>query len=415
VPILALLDSGAAPAAGDYTPLLLAIGAMLAGAKLLGDLFETIGQPAVLGEMLAGVVLGPSMLGLVDPHQPVLHVLSELGVLILLFQIGLETDLKKLVAVGPAALVVAIVGVAVPFGLGYAASAALGLAPMVRLVMGAALTATSVGITARVLSDLGRLQDPESQVILGAAVLDDVVGLVILAVVAAMVAGGDVTPMLVGRLTLTAFGFIGVALLVGRFVVPPLFDLLDRHLKGPSLPLLALTIALLMAVLAERAGSALIIGAFTAGLLFAPTQQLHAIEKGVVQIGYFFVPLFFVTVGALVDVGDFRDPRVLIVGGVLTLCAIVGKVVAGFAPVWFKGRKLVIGVGMVPRGEVGLIFATMGLTTGVFDGKLFSAAAMMVMGTTFVAPIALRALLAPGPGGPTDGETRGITDLVSRV
>jgi len=388
---------------------------MLAAAKLLGDLFETVGQPAVLGEMLAGIVLGPSMIGLVDPHQPVLHALSEIGVLILLFQIGLETNPKKLLEVGPAALAVAVVGVAVPFALGYFASAALGLEPLVRLVMGAALTATSVGITARVLSDLGRLQDRESQVVLGAAVIDDVIGLIILAVVSAVVAGGAVTPMLVGKLTLTAFGFIGAALLVGRFAVPPLFDLLDRHLKGPSLPLIALTVAFLVAVLAERVGSALIIGAFTAGLLFAPTRQLHAIEKGVVQIGYFFVPLFFVTVGALVDVRDFSDPRVLLIGGVLTLCAVVGKVLAGFAPFWFDGRKLVIGVGMVPRGEVGLIFASMGLVSGVFDGKLFSSAALMVMATTFLAPIALRFLLEPKGGPPAGDQQSGTADLVSRV
>ena len=410
-----MLASVVAESAG-VSGLLLAIGAMLAGAKLLGDLFETVGQPAVLGEMLAGIVLGPSMIGLVDPRHEVLHALSELGVVILLFQIGLETNLRRLFAVGPAALAVALVGVAVPFALGYFASAALGLAPLVRLVMGAALTATSVGITARVLSDLGRLQDRESQVVLGAAVLDDVVGLVILAVVGAVVAGGDVTPMLVGRLSLTAFGFIGVALLVGRFAVPPLFNLLDRYLKGPSLPLIALTVALLVSVLAERVGSALIIGAFTAGLLFAPTRQLHAIEKGVVQIGYFFVPLFFVTVGALVDVGDFADPRVLLVGSVLTLCAVVGKVVAGFAPFWFDGRKLVIGVGMVPRGEVGLIFASMGLTSGVFDGKLFSSAALMVMTTTFLAPIGLRFLLSPQPTPPNDErDAGGGADLVSRV
>jgi Kef-type K+ transport system membrane component KefB len=411
--VLALLESAAAT---DPTGLLLAIGAMLAGAKLCGDLFESVGQPAVLGEMLAGIVLGPSMLGLVDPQHEVLHALAELGVVILLFQIGLETNLKRLLAVGPTALAVALAGVAVPFALGYYASAALGLEPLVRLVMGAALTATSVGITARVLSDLGRLQDPESQVVLGAAVIDDVIGLVILAVVGAIVAGGDVTPMLVGKLTVTAFGFIGVALLVGGFAVPPLFNLLDRYLKGPSLPLIALTVALLVAVLAVKVGSALIIGAFTAGLLFAPTRQLHAIEKGVVQIGYFFVPLFFVSVGALVDAGSFSDARVLLIGGVLTVCAVVGKVVAGFVPFWFDGRKLVIGVGMVPRGEVGLIFASMGLGSGVFDARLFSSAAMMVMATTFLAPIALRFLLAPVATPPIDErDAGGGADLVSRV
>jgi Kef-type K+ transport system membrane component KefB len=411
-PLLAALES----TPGDFGALLLAIAAMLAAAKILGDLFESFGQPAVLGEMTAGILLGPSVVGLVDPHQAEIAALSEIGVIILLFQIGLETDLKKLASVGGAAAAVALVGVVVPFALGYYVSLALGLASMPALVMGAALTATSVGITARVLSDLGRLQDPESQVVLGAAVIDDVVGLVILAVVAAMVAGGAVTPALVGRLTLTAFGFIAVALLVGRFVVPRLFGVLEHYLNGPSLPLLAITVAFLVAVLAKSVGSALIIGAFTAGLLFGGTKQHHAIEKGVVQIGYFFVPLFFVAVGALVDVRNFADPRVLLVGGVITVVAVLGKVVAGFAPFWFPGRKLVIGVGMVPRGEVGLIFASMGLGAKVFDGKLFAAAALMVMATTFVAPVVLRALLAPKAGPPApDEDLPGSSDLVSRV
>ncbi|HEX5633820.1 MAG TPA: cation:proton antiporter [Gemmatimonadales bacterium] len=412
----ALLARLAPEGAGNFGALLLALAAMLATAKILGDVCETVGQPAVLGEMLAGILLGPSVVGLVDPHAPEIYALGEIGVIILLFQIGLETDLRKLMAVGGAAAAVAFVGVAVPFALGYYVSLLLGLEQMVALVMGAALTATSVGITARVLSDLGRLQDPESQVVLGAAVIDDVVGLVILAVVGAMVAGGPVTPLLVGRLTLTAFGFILAALVVGRFVVPRLFDALDRHLKGPSLPLIALTVAFLVALLAKAVGSALIIGAFTAGLLFGGTKQHHAIEKGVVQIGYFFVPLFFVTVGALVNVRDFADPRVLLVGGVITVCAVVGKVVAGYAPFWFAGRKLVIGVGMVPRGEVGLIFASMGLGTGVFDSKLFAAAALMVMATTFLAPVVLRALLAPKAGPPApDEDLPGSTELVSRV
>lgn len=411
-PVLARL---AAESLSGLDGLLLALAAMLAAAKLLGDLFEMVGQPAVLGEMVAGIVLGPSMLGLVDPHQPVIHALSEIGVIILLFQIGLETDLRKLLTVGGAAAVVAAVGVVAPFALGYYAAQALGLPPLADLVLGATLTATSVGITARVLSDLGRLQDPESQVVLGAAVIDDVIGLIILAVVGAVVAGGAVTAGLVGRLSLTAFGFIGVALLVGRFVVPPLFNLLEKPLKGPSLPLVALTVAFGVAVLAQSVGSALIIGAFTAGLLFAGARQHHAIEKGVVQIGYFFVPLFFVAVGALVDVRSFSDPRVLAVGGLLTVCAIVGKVVAGFAPWWFKGRKLVIGVGMVPRGEVGLIFASMGLASGVLDQKLFAAAALMVMATTFVAPVALRLLLEARKGPPAGDQESGSADLVSRV
>ncbi len=398
----------------NFGHLLLVLAAMLAAAKLLGDLCERFGQPAVLGEMVAGVLLGPSLVGLVDPADPVIVAFSQLGVLILLFQIGLETDLRKLLKVGSAAMTVAVVGVVLPFGFGYAVAAALGLPSLVALVMGATLTATSVGITARVLSDLGRLQDPESQVVLGAAVIDDVIGLIILGVVGDVVAGGAITASSVLRLTLIAFGFIAVALLAGRLVIPPVFRRIARYGKGPSLPIIALTVAFVVAVLAEAVGSALIIGAFTAGLLFGPTDQAHDIEGGVVRIGYFFVPLFFVHVGALVDVRAFLDSKVLLVGGLLTACAIVGKVLAGYAPFWFKGRKIVIGVGMVPRGEVGLIFASMGLAKGVLDANLFAACAMMVIVTTFLAPVLLKRLLGAGPRGP-GGDEPGSVDLVSRI
>lgn len=398
----------------NFGHLLLVLAAMLAAAKVLGDLCERFGQPAVIGEMVAGVLLGPSLAGLVDPSEPVIVAFSQIGVLILLFQIGLETDLRKLFKVGSAAAVVAIVGVVLPFGFGYAVARALGLPPLADLVMGATLTATSVGITARVLSDLGRLQDPESQVVLGAAVIDDVIGLIILAVVGDVVAGGAITPGSVLRITLIAFGFIVIALIAGRMAIPPLFRRIARYGKGPSLPIIALTVAFVVAVIAEAVGSALIIGAFTAGLLFAPTDQAHDIEDGVVRIGYFFVPLFFVHVGALVDVRVFADPRVLLVGGLLTACAIVGKVLAGYAPFWFKGRKIVIGVGMIPRGEVGLIFATMGLARGVLDADLFAACAMMVIVTTFLAPILLKQLLG-SKGGRAGRDEPGSVDLVSRI
>jgi len=409
-----LLNFAATSGPSEISALLLVLAAMLALAKLMGDLFERMGQAAVLGELLAGILLGPSVLRLVDPHQPVIEAFAEIGVAILLFQIGLETDLKKMLKVGPAAFAVAVVGVIAPFALGYGASVALGLPSLAGLVLGATLTATSVGITARVLSDLGRLQDPESQVVLGAAVIDDVIGLIILAVVSDVVAGGVVTAGNVVRNTVTAFGFIIGAVLIGGRLVPPLVRLVARYGKAASLPVMALTVAFLVAVLADRLGSALIIGAFTAGLLFAPTPQVHQIEEGVVRIGHFFVPLFFVHVGELVDVREFADPRVLLVGGILTVCAVVGKVVAGWAPFWWKGRKLVIGVGMIPRGEVGLIFATAGVRTGVLDGKLFAACAMMVMATTFLAPVLLKRLLSRREGAPPQDEP-GSVELVSRA
>lgn len=379
---------------------LLMLAGLLAGAKLLGELAERVGQPAVLGELLAGVVLGPSVLAVVSPDLPVIHIMAEIGVVILLFQIGLETDLRRLMSVGGVAATVALVGVALPFLLGLWAERLLGLEPLPSLVAAAALTATSVGITARVLSDLGHLQDRESQVVLGAAVIDDIVGLIILAVVARLVAGASLSVGSVAITTLIAFGFVVAALIAGRLIVPGLFRLLARIGNEQTLATMGLVTAFLLATVADAVGSALIIGAFTAGLIFAPTPHARPIERGVVRLGHFFVPIFFVAVGAAVDVRSFLDPRILLIGGVLIVAAIVGKVAAGFAPFWFKGRKLVVGVGMVPRGEVGLIFAQTGLAAGVLDVGLFSAITLMVMVTTFIAPPALKALLgqAPRPG-----------------
>lgn len=185
-----LADGGAVGSVQEFLFLLIVI---LVGAKLVGELAERIGQPAVLGELVAGVLVGGSVLGLVDPTLESIHLLAEIGVIILLFQIGLETDLRQLLKVGGASAVVAVVGVVVPFALGYGVAVALGIAQLPSIVIGASLTATSVGITARVLSDLGRLQEPESQIVLGAAVIDDIVGLIILGVVGGLVAGEAVT------------------------------------------------------------------------------------------------------------------------------------------------------------------------------------------------------------------------------
>jgi Kef-type K+ transport system membrane component KefB len=392
--LMAALGDGAM----SVPQILLMLAGLLAGAKLCGELAERVGQPAVLGELLAGVLLGPSVLSVVDPGLPIVHIMSEIGVVILLFEIGLETDLKRLLSLGGTATTVALVGVALPFGLGLAAERVLGMGPWPAVVGAAALTATSVGITARVWGDLGRLQDEESQVVLGAAVIDDIVGLIILAVVARLVAGESLSVAGVSVTTLTAFGFVAIALIVGRAIVPPLFRLLDRHGSEQTLGIMGLVVAFLLATLADAVGSALIIGAFTAGLVFAPTEHARPIERSVVRLGQFFVPIFFVAVGAAVDVRTFLDGRTLVVGGVLIVAAIVGKVAAGFAPFWFRGRKLVVGVGMVPRGEVGLIFAQTGLAAGVLDPALFSAVTLMVMVTTLVAPPALKALLGPGPG-----------------
>jgi Kef-type K+ transport system membrane component KefB len=378
---------------------------MLGAAKLFGLMARRVGQPAVLGELAAGVVLGGSVLGLVDPRSDVLHLLSEMGVVILLFAIGLETELHRLMQVGVNAVVVATVGVALPFALGYGVCRWLGLSSLEAVVAGASLTATSVGITARVLSDLGRLQDVESQIILAAAVLDDIVGLVILTVVAGLAEGRDVTTATVATTAAIAFGFVLATLLLGRFAVPPLFRLLARVDLQGTLTVGALAMAFGLAWLADRAGSAMIIGAFAAGLLLDGTPGKHEVERGITALGHFFVPLFFIAVGAAVDVRAL-DPRAadgraaLLIGAALTAAAVAGKFASGYALIWFRGRKAVIGAGMIPRGEVGLIFAQMGLAGGVLDAGLFAAVTVMVMVTTFLAPPLLKALLADGPARP---------------
>jgi Kef-type K+ transport system membrane component KefB len=393
-PVLPAPFAFAAPDTGiSVERFLLLLAVILISAKILGELAEQIGQPAVIGELVAGVLLGPSVVGLVDPSLPSLHLIAEIGVVLLLFGIGLETDLKRLLSVGGAAFTVAVVGVVLPFVLGYAVSRALGLAVLPAIVAGAALTATSVGITARVFSDLGELKSPEGQIVLGAAVIDDVIGLVILAIVSDLVAGNAPSVLRVVRATAVAFGFLAAAVLIGRMIVPWLFRLIARTSKEQTLATMALVLAVVLAVLASQVGSALIVGAFAAGLVLAPTEHVSAIERGIVRLANVFVPIFFVAVGAAVDVRTFGSREVVIVGVALTAVAIVGKFVAGWAPVWVRARKTLIGVGMVPRGEVGLIFAQTGLAAGVLNTGEYSALMLMVLVTTFMAPPLLRRLL----------------------
>lgn len=396
--------------------LLATLVAILLATKLLGEGARRIGQPAVLGELVAGVLLGVSLFGVLDPGDPVIHALAELGVLILLFEIGLHTDLRSLIGVGSAAVTVGLVGVAIPFALGYLVAHVLGLGVLASIVCGASLTATSIGISARVLSDLGQLETPEGQVVLGAAVLDDVVGLLILSVVSALVAGESVSMGSVALNTVVSLGFIVAALVVGSRLVPPLFRIIEEVETTGALGILALVFALALAWLASASRSAPIIGAFAAGLVLHRTPQRQEIERRVSSLGHFFVPIFFAAVGAAVDMRALASPRVALIGGALIAVALGGKFLAGFSPWWFRGRKSLVGVAMIPRGEVGLIFAQMGLTSGALDVSLFSAIALMVMVSTLVAPPLLGALTRRAPHAPDlrdrpgDG---GIDDLVA--
>lgn len=379
--------------------LLIALLAIFAAAKLFGELAERIGQPAVLGEMIGGIVIGVSGLHLIDPHDPLLHVLAELGVILLLFLIGLETDIQRLLAVGGTSASVAAVGVLLPFGAGFGVGAALGYPTTVSVFLGAALTATSVGITARVLSDLGHLKSDEAQVILGAAVVDDILGLVLLTVISAIAAGERLTAFGVTKIVTIAFGFVALALAIGSLLAPRLIALVTRLRVVKALFFASIMFAFGLAYLADLAGSALIIGAFAAGLVLAKTDRGRDIEHQVYDVAQFFIPIFFVSVGAAVDLKALNPFNAttrpfFIIGMLLTIVAIVGKILAGYAAFGRPLRKLVIGVGMIPRGEVGLIFAQLGLSTGLLSTGLYSSVALMVMITTFVAPPALRLLLA---------------------
>ena len=384
------LLAAAAPETGhDIGAVLVALVAILITTKLLGEVAQRFGQPAVLGELIAGVLLGGSVLGLVDPANPVIATMAELGVILLLFAIGMETELASLLRVGSAATMVAFAGVAVPMALGYVAGTALGLTQVQSLVCGAALCATSVGITARVLSELGWLDTSEGRVILGAAVIDDIIGLIILAIIASVVAGATLTPWSITRIAGIAVAFVAVAVVVGSFVAAPIFRAVERIRAANALGIFGLAFAFLLAWLAQRSGSAMIVGAFAAGLVLFKLPQRHDIEKATTTIGHFLVPVFFASVGAAVDLRALADPRSLVLGGALILCGIFGKVVAGFAPWWFRGDKLFVGIGMVPRGEVGLIFAQMGLASAAVGAGEYGALMLMVLVTTFVTPPAL--------------------------
>jgi Kef-type K+ transport system membrane component KefB len=401
----------------DISELLVSLLAIFAAAKLFGELAERIGQPAVLGEMVGGIVIGVSGLHLVDSHSPIIHLLAELGVLLLLFLIGLETDLKRLLSVGPAATAVALAGVVLPFAGGYGVGAWLNYPTTVSIFLGAALTATSVGITARVLSDLGHLKSDESQVILGAAVLDDILGLVLLTVVSAMAAGQSLSVGGIAKVFALAFGFVAVAIVVGSVFAPKLIAFVTRLRVSKALFFASIMFAFGMAYLADVAGSALIIGAFAAGVVLARTDKGRDIEHEVYDVAQFFIPIFFVSVGAAVDLKTLNpfDPTTrpfFIVGAALTAVAVLGKLLAGYAAFGRPMNRLVIGVGMIPRGEVGLIFAQLGLTAGLLTGGLYSSVALMVMVTTFLAPPVLRALLDSKKQPPEDSD-RALHDLVT--
>lgn len=401
--------------------------AILVLAKVLGEMAERRGQPAVLGELVAGVLLGASVLGVIPASgemYDIIHVLAEIGVVLLLFEIGLETDLKEMFRVGPTAARVALIGVFLPFLLGFLywflARPSIGVRPdgvtfaVVAIFVGATLTATSVGITARVLSDLSRMHTPEARIIIGAAVIDDVLGIVILAVVSGMVGGAALGVLSISKIFVFAVGFLVLAVVLGTRFAPAIFDFVDRMRTRGVLLVAAFCFALGIAALADLAGSAMIIGAFAAGLVLSSTNQFDTVVERIEPVADIFTPIFFVAVGAPVNVRLFIpgsqdfDLGVLAVGLILTVIAIIGKLVSGLGVARPDTSKLLVGVGMVPRGEVGLIFASIGLTAGILSSSVYSAILIMVILSTFIVPPALKVLFARKPQDPPADSVMGL-------
>lgn len=422
---------------GGHNTMLLSvlwIAVLIMIAKLSG-LVEKFSQPAVLGELTAGIVIGNLSLVGVQFFEPIksdaiIAFLAELGVIFLLFQVGLESNIAQMKKVGTRSLLVALVGVVCPFVLGaYVVGPLLlkGLPPTAYLFLGAALTATSVGITARVFKDLGKLKTKEAQIVLGAAVLDDVIGLVILAVVSAIATIGAVSYGTVSLIFLKAAAFLVGSVVVGHVSAPFLGRMLSKVHTGTGMKFaLAVSFCLIFAYAGGMIGLAPIVGAFAAGLILDPvhfnafrkpkiaddivsfSQKLpvsereeivkmadeHAhrhIEDLIEPLAHFMVPIFFVFTGMSVRLETLFNMRVLLVALGIVVVAIAGKYVSGL--VAGKVNKNIVGFGMVPRGEVGLIFASIGSALGVISPEIFSVIVIMVIATTLITPPVLAHLL----------------------
>lgn len=373
------------------TSVVLELFLIFVSAKALGAVSERLGQPAVVGELVAGILIGPHLLGWIHIGEPQ-EVLAEIGVIVLLFTVGLETDLSRFRSVAGPATRVGILGIALPFAGGWLVMRALGYPQIESLFVGAALVATSVGITARVLRDLNRLAGPESRVILGAAVLDDVLGLAILAVVAGLGEGG-LSPGRVALVVGEAVAFVAILVTVGPRLVRRHGGLLGRPANPRSPFVLGLILLLGLSAAAEAIGLAALVGAFLAGILLAEAEEEYELERDMAPVAEFVVPFFFVITGARLDLAVFAEPAVLLVTGAITAVAIAGKVAGGLFGARSMGPRpaLAVGIGMMPRGEVGILVASIGLGLATVGDRIYGAVIGMSLITTLLAPPLLKA------------------------
>lgn len=397
----------------DFNAILLQLAILIIAARVAAELSERFGLPAVVLEILTGVLIGPSVLGLVGTGD-VLEFFGEVGAILLLLEVGMQMNLADLARVGGSALRVAAIGIVVPMGLGFVLLSALGLDSLVALFLAAGITATSVGITARVFGDLRILASPEARTVLGAAVADDVGGLMILTVVVGIASTGGISVGSVASTVGAGVGFVFVAAIVCVLAVPLILRVASQQSRTEGTLMAAgLAVGLLVARFAAAARLAPIVGSFIAGLGISESELAGDVKRRLAPIGHLFIPVFFLQIGIKTDLASLGRPEVLGIAAALAAVAVAGKLVAGLGVGRGAGSRLLVGISMIPRGEVGLIFASLGLSQAVLDAENYAVLVMVVLFTTLVPPpwirhqvnkarrraIATRSVVTEPPGG----------------
>jgi Kef-type K+ transport system membrane component KefB len=390
-------------AMGEETRILLTLFIMLAAAKFMAELFERLRQPAVAGEIVAGILIGPSLLNWAAPSE-ITSILAEIGVIFLLFNVGLEIKPAAIFKVGKSAAMVAVLGVVIPFVSGWLLMKAWGSTSVESLFVGTALVATSVGITARVLSGLGLLDAPTARIILGAAVIDDILGLLVLAVVSS-VSAGSLNYLEILTTAALAIGFTVFVAVVAAPVVTRVAPRANQLRSGHGMFILGLVLCLGLSVAAAFIGVAAIIGSFLAGMALAEASEDHPdMHRQINGVTEFLVPFFLVNIGMQLRLDVFRSSSVVILCVLVTLVALATKLFGcglGAINLGFK-RAAQVGMGMVPRGEVGIIVAQIGLSLAVIGPELYGVVLFMAVATTLIAPPFLKIFYAGEPAAQTE-------------
>ena len=398
----------------------LEIAIILVAAKFGAELMRRINQPAVIGELVIGIIIGYYGLGLL-PHfesGDVVSTLAEIGIVLLLFEVGLETNLDEFIELGSTSLLVALIGVVAPFALGVGSIYALNLGGenqfAIALFVGAAMTATSVGITARVFGDLGALKSREAKTIIGAAVVDDILGLLILTIVAELLTTGDFSMDDLGIISAKAIGFLVVVVIVGRKLAKPIFNFFVKIPSPGTFVTGSFIFAMLLGAAAHFVGLHPIVGAFAGGVVAGESGMTHRIREEMKPLNFLLVPIFFVYIGSEVNIQTLASLDVFLYGMLVSLLAFVGKYVSALGAMGKGLNTSLIGIGMSPRGEVGLIFVAVATTTlsDIITGDIISIIIWMVIVTTVIAPILLNRILQKVPLSERDDDERFETPVV---